>query len=82
MHSLIHNQLSAPVVNDMIRYSWFRTGYISERILFRDVMDVCFSDTRFNCGKINCLYNSFIQCSHCSDILFPTFFSRRSFSFL
>ena len=28
LHSLIHNQLSAPIFVPMIRYAWFKSGYV------------------------------------------------------
>ncbi|RWR99707.1 hypothetical protein B4U79_14268 [Dinothrombium tinctorium] len=44
MHSLIHNQLSAPIFNEMIRYAWRKSGYnVDYNGSFQNVRDVCFS---------------------------------------
>ena len=82
MHFLIHNTLSAPVFNDLIRYSWFRARYILERVQFSDVMDVWFYDNLNICDVINCGKNGFVQCSHWAQFLcFQHFFLESHFHF-
>ena len=42
IHSLIDNQLSAPVFNAMVKYFWYATKLISHRSIF--VTNVCLPD--------------------------------------
>ena len=37
LHSLIRNQLSAPIFNNLISYSWFRFSFSPYQIKFNDV---------------------------------------------
>jgi hypothetical protein len=69
MHSLIHNQLSAPAFSPLISYAWFRAGYTSERIAFRSVLDICFPKQSIPCSQPNCKAHSFISCSWCTSFL-------------
>ena len=63
IYSFIHNQLSAPVFNAMIKYSWYAIKLISHRFIFFNVNQVYFPDVR----KAKCSYNNmaFIKCSYC-----------------
>ncbi len=62
MHSLIHNQLSPPSFHGMIKYSWFRSGYIIENPgKFQNVIQVCFKFTELVCYQ--CSEGVFIICS-------------------
>ena len=41
--SLVHNQLSSRVFNDMIQYSWYCSGYTNlNPSPFQNVLQVCF----------------------------------------
>jgi len=43
LHSLIHNQLSSPRFQPMIRYAWFKAGYLTQTPgRFDNVSQVCF----------------------------------------
>ncbi len=74
LHSLIHNQLSSPRFQPMIRYAWFRSGYLTQdpgrfdnvnKVCFKFIDSVCFEDNS------QCSEGVFIICSWC----------RRSFCF-
>ena len=69
-HSLIHNQLMAPVFWSMIKYSWCSSEYLlNEPEPFRNVQDVCFSFDQGFCSMMTCSKFSFIACSHCIRVL-------------
>lgn len=79
LHSLMHHQLSAPIFNAMIRYSFYSSGFLEEedREEFLTVQELCFefseSDS-FNCSDC-CKEFRFIKCSRCYHILcFSCFF--------
>ena len=67
----------------MILYSWFRSGYISDRPMeFKDLMDVCFEDTLLFCQEMECKSHAFVKCSHCStNFMLRPLFYKFSFSF-
>ena len=75
-HSLIHNQLSAPIFVPMIRYAWFKSGYVDANPgQFQIVVDVCFKFHQGHCDMEGCDSFSFIRCSYCDKILcFNQFF--------
>ena len=78
LHSLIHNQISAPIFQPMIKYSWYKAGYISQHPgRFVNVNQVCFSIAETSCS-INCSQCSegvFIRCSWCKlTLCFQHFF--------
>ena len=76
LHSLIHNQLSAPIFVPMIRYAWFKSGYVDANPgQFQTVVDVCFKFHQGHCDMEGCDSFSFIRCSYCDKILcFDHFF--------
>ena len=81
MHSLIHNQLSAPAFEPLIKYAWFKAGYLSERVKFSSVLEICFSNNFAICSHNDCSRQSFIQCSWCfAPFCFDHFFYTTSFS--
>jgi hypothetical protein len=68
LHSLIHNQLSAPIFQTMVKYSWYKAGYLPQNLgKLYSVNDVCFSFfepfCRINCSQCN--EGAFIKCSWC-----------------
>ena len=76
LHSLIHNQISAPIFALMIRYAWYKSGYLDNHPgQFQTVTDVCFKFKQPYCDTSSCDSFSFIRCSYCSKILcFDHFF--------
>ena len=70
LHSLIHNQLSAPTFVPMIGYAWFKSEYIDANPgQFRTVVDLCFKFHQGHCDTEGCDSFSFIRCSYCDEIL-------------
>ena len=75
LHSLIHNQLSAPIFVPMIRYAWFKSGYVDANPgQFQTVVDVCFKFHQGHCDTEGCDSFSFIRCSYCDEILCFNYF--------
>jgi len=66
MHSLIYNQLQAPVFNALGKYAWFSCTYLTERVKFQSVNDKCFNALYDKCEHDNCTEESFMQCAHCN----------------
>lgn len=82
MQSLLHNQLSAPVFQDMIKYSWFSSGLTDERPIFLSVSEVCFSFSTDNKICKKCSSSRFLKCAHCQMLLcFQCFFYDYHFHF-
>ena len=82
LQSLVHNQLSSPLFQPMISFARSKCGYIPrQHSNFSDVIELCFSFEDNNCSVKQCQESSFINCSHCRQVLcFEHFFSRISFS--
>ncbi|KAJ4441030.1 hypothetical protein ANN_10879 [Periplaneta americana] len=61
MHSVIHNQLSAPVYRPMLQYSWQSACYVNpEQVLdFKNVIQVAFDFSALECDSEDCLDNDF-----------------------
>ncbi len=68
LHSLIHNQLSSPRFQPMIKYAWFKAGYLAQdpgrfdnvsKVCFKFIDSVCFEDNS------QCSEGVFIVCSWC-----------------
>lgn len=75
MHALIHNQLSAPAFYPLIKYAFFKSGFLIDRVQFSSVIDICFSNDFAICSDLQCSQQSFIQCSWCFKALcFDHFF--------
>ncbi|CAL8127138.1 unnamed protein product [Orchesella dallaii] len=80
MHSLIHNQLSAPSFYSMIKFSWYSSGLQDERPEFDSVKEVCFTFEKGEMLACSCGLVRFIKCSHCRNIIcFPCFFYEYHF---
>ncbi|KAJ4450662.1 hypothetical protein ANN_02091 [Periplaneta americana] len=56
MHSVIHNQLSAPVYRPMLQYSWQSAGYVNPEQVsdFKNVIQVAFDCSALECGSADC----------------------------
>ena len=68
--SLSYNQLCSIKFAPMIRYSWFRAGYLTQDPgPFQTVDQVCFQFQPYHCDRNQCNNISLIQCSFCEDVL-------------
>lgn len=72
--SLIHNQLSSPKFENMIKYAFFKSGITEDNPgCFENLQQVCFPINNEKCAE--CDDSSFIRCSHCEKFLcFKHFF--------
>lgn len=72
LHSLLHFFLSAPIFEEMIKYSWYSSKLTEEKNAFLNVKEVCFifadCDSKF-CEMRDCLKQRFIKCSLCRKCL-------------
>ena len=73
--SLSYNQLCSTKFMPMIRYSWFRGGYLTEDPgPFQTVDQVCFQFQDYHCHRNRCNNVSLIRCSFCEEVLCFTHF--------
>jgi hypothetical protein len=64
MHSLIFNQLQSSLFYPMLKYAWYKPGYITERPEnFETVKDICFKFDEIECSLNNCTDSTFVFCS-------------------
>jgi len=70
LHSIIHDQLSSPRFEKMIRFAWSDCGYTGKSTeRFENVLDVCFpppTGDNIICQIAQCSETIFIRCSHCN----------------
>jgi len=77
--SLLHHQLSAPIFNSMIRFSFYSSGLLEleDKEEFANVQQVCFTLSATdpgNCSKCKTELR-FIKCSRCREVFcFSCFF--------
>lgn len=75
--SLLHNQLSAKIFQDMVKYSWYSSGLSNERPQFQSVKQACFefgNNESIFCYK-NCKKVRFLKCANCrKNICFECFY--------
>lgn len=67
IHALLHNQISAPIFENMIRYAWFASKMIGDRDIFWNVKDICFPERPSKSKCFDCDFLSFARCSWCRD---------------
>jgi hypothetical protein len=69
IQSFAHNQLCAPIYNNMIKYAWFKSGYKNiDYEKFETIKDACFSNIYGKyCAAEQCCQNAFIKCSWCRE---------------
>ena len=72
IHSIVHHELSSPIFQNMIKYAWYASKLLPERIAFVNVNETCFplTLTKKNC---NCNEVSFIQCASCFHCLYDLY---------
>jgi hypothetical protein len=77
LQSLAHNQLSAPIFKEMIKYSWIKSGYSDEQYeRFETMKDVCFGDVIGKpCQYLGCYAFAVMKCSHFFDYCFQHVFN-------
>lgn len=77
LQCLIHNQLSASIYQDMIKYAWWKSTYpLSKPQMLLTVKQCCFSfQNDSSCYIMNCYNTAFITCSICrNNVCFSHFF--------
>lgn len=67
IHSIVHHQLSSPIFRNMIKYAWYACKLSSEREIFMNVNEVCFSTEALK-TRCSCKQLSFICCAHCRNV--------------
>jgi hypothetical protein len=81
--SLVHNQLSAPIFRQMIRYSWYASGLSkTDPTPFFNINEVCFPPitSHEECSVDNCDDAVLITCAFCSEkFCFHDFFVNYHF---
>ena len=75
MNSLIHNQLSSKEFNAMIKYAWYKSGYLTVYPgNFRHVKQIRFTWNDPSCSAYMYQETIFICCSWCSKSLYLNHF--------
>lgn len=71
IHSLIHQQLSAPIFQEMLQYAWYASKLIPQRKVFFTPSQVCFASEHLknSCKTNDCKNICFIRCSWCRQYL-------------
>ena len=66
LNSVIHNQLSSKRLVPMIKYAWYKSGYIKDNPgAFQNVKQICFSFTDISCVQKGHNDTCFITCGWC-----------------
>ena len=57
----------SPLFKPMIRSSFNLSGYYDERLIFQNVLQICFTydNSKKLCEILNCNNSIFIKCSYC-----------------
>jgi hypothetical protein len=78
IQSIAHNQFSAPKFVNLIKYSWFKAGYIDERFNYITPLEYCFSNMSETCHL--CEKFPFTKCAWCDhSFCLNHFFSLEDF---
>jgi Tc5 transposase C-terminal domain/DDE superfamily endonuclease len=78
LQSLVHNQFSSPRYESMIRYAWYKCGYLEQNEKFVNPVEFCFEITMNNCSF--CDTYCFIRCSWCQmNLCFEHFYENYHF---
>lgn len=68
LQSLIHNQFSSPRFKNLIKYSWYKSGYITEKPPeFDNPVDYCFKKCAAICNL--CSMSAVVKCAWCTKSL-------------
>lgn len=79
LQSLVHNQLSSPRYYNLFKYSWFKSGYVTERPnRFENPVDFAFQRfSRLLCDVEGCSEIAVVTCLWCKKLLcFKNFFDE------
>ncbi|CAF3357920.1 unnamed protein product [Rotaria socialis] len=64
LHSLVHSQMKSKAFESMIKYVWYRSGYLkTDPDPFQNVKDVCFTFEKDKCCVEECINGQIIRCS-------------------
>lgn len=71
LQSLVHNQLSSPRYQNLFRYAWYKSGYITERPQeFENPVDFAFGQSsQPQCEIDGCSNVAVVRCSWCKKSL-------------
>ena len=71
IQSLVHNQLSSPRYTNLFKYSWFKSGYITEKPAeFDNPVSYSFGDScNTHCEIEGCRNVAIIRCGWCKKSL-------------
>lgn len=71
LQSLVHNQLSSPMYYNLFKYSWYKSGYLSERPEeFENPVQFAFVESSVaTCEIEGCSNVAVIRCSWCKKSL-------------
>lgn len=69
IQTIVHNQFSSPRFKPFIRFAWYKSRYIDERITHVTPMEYCFYDISTECCSL-CVREqvAFFRCSWCAHI--------------
>lgn len=76
LQSIVHNQFSAPRFENLIKYAWYKAGYLKERPgPFQTPVQYCYKLVGEECNLKDCENDSFIKCGHCElELCFDHFY--------
>ncbi|CAF3058441.1 unnamed protein product [Rotaria sp. Silwood2] len=76
LHSLVNSQMKSKAFEPMIKYAWYRSGYLkTDPGPFRNVKEICFTFEKDKCCEENCINDQIIRCSWCQhELCFVHFF--------
>ena len=76
LQSLVHSQMCSKVFQPMIKYAWFKSGFLKyDPGPFQNVKDIWFKFQTDKCHEKYCLNGPIIRCSWCQqELCFDHFF--------
>lgn len=76
-HAIVHHQLSAPIFEHMLRYTWYASKLTNEREIFQNVNEVCFPSDILSKQPCDCKNAAFIRCARCrANYCFVCFYDK------
>lgn len=70
LQSIIHNQFSSPRFLNLVRYAWYKSGYLQNKLEFENLVDYCFKSYAPACGLCDDI--AVIRCAWCTKSLCMT----------
>lgn len=82
LHSLVYNMFAAPKFEPVLRYCWYKAGYIDQKPEpFETPVQFCFGKLKDKCSRPDCERLAFLKCGHCElEICFDHFFMEITFA--